>query len=392
MNCSAQGKPIDKSCNLIDDDANGLIDDVTGWDFVGYYPSVQAGKTNPNGSSTTHGTKVAGIAAATGGNAKGIAGVNWDTKILPIQAISDNGYGDTLTVSRAIRYAANQGADVISLSLGTYYPDNYLRKAVAYAISKGSMVVSAAGNDGCSCMVYPARYPEVIAVGATNTSDQRAYFSSYGSTLDIVAPGLSMTSSSWSASNPTNAYSGNLAGTSFATPVVSGLLSSLKSHQPTASNAQLLGVLLSTTNSLDIPKNVARTNLLGYGLIDANSSLDRVISGLVVPQVNVFKPVSGGRTLGSYEPASSFSVYQCQNDQKGSTVLYKLAKKVKIRSKKFKTKIIYTISPVEVYKAQALGYKATVISNNLCINLPSDMLQAVRFLSIQKELINSTIK
>ncbi|MGH8463015.1 MAG: S8 family serine peptidase, partial [Pseudomonas sp.] len=118
LNCTDQAKPLDKSCNRLDDDGNGYVDDTTGWDFANYDNLPQAGELNPAGVGTTHGTRVAAIAAATGNNAKGIAGVDWRTKILPIQALDDDSYGDTLGVGRAIRYAAAQGADVISLSLG----------------------------------------------------------------------------------------------------------------------------------------------------------------------------------------------------------------------------------------------------------------------------------
>ena len=119
LNCTDLGIELDKSCNLIDDDSNGYIDDVTGWDFANYDANVQAGEINPDGEGTSHGTEVTGILAATGNNNKGIAGIDWSTKILPIQAIDDDSYGNTLTVARAIYYATNRGADIISLSLGT---------------------------------------------------------------------------------------------------------------------------------------------------------------------------------------------------------------------------------------------------------------------------------
>ena len=129
QNCTERSIPIDKSCNLIDDDNNGFIDDVKGWDFVNNDSSPQAGEVSPQGASVSHGTSVAGVLAATGNNAKGIAGVDWSTKILPLQALGDDEDGTTLTVARAIYYAVGRGVDVINLSLGGDIADEYLRNA-----------------------------------------------------------------------------------------------------------------------------------------------------------------------------------------------------------------------------------------------------------------------
>ncbi|HEX5798024.1 MAG TPA: S8 family serine peptidase, partial [Candidatus Saccharimonadales bacterium] len=110
LNCSDQSVALDKSCNRIDDDGNGLVDDWRGWDFSNYDHNVQAGETNPDGEGTTHGTMTAGVLGATGDNNVGIAGVNWHAKILPIQALDDDEYGDSLTVGESIYYAVDQGA------------------------------------------------------------------------------------------------------------------------------------------------------------------------------------------------------------------------------------------------------------------------------------------
>ncbi|HSH55209.1 MAG TPA: S8 family serine peptidase, partial [Candidatus Limnocylindrales bacterium] len=229
LNCTDQGKLLDKSCNRVDDEGNGFVDDTTGWDFINYDNSVQAGELNPTGSGTTHGTLVAGVAAATGNNAKGIAGVDWGTKIMPLQALDDDSYGDTRSVGRAINYAVKQGVDVISLSLGSDSPDPYVETAVQAATAAGILVLAASGNDGCDCISYPARYSEVIAVGALNTSSLPASFSSFGAGLDILAPGTSITTSTWSNTNPTSAYASGVSGTSFATPLAAGLATRLLS-------------------------------------------------------------------------------------------------------------------------------------------------------------------
>jgi len=382
MNCSDRGLLIDKSCNLIDDDGNGLMDDHRGWDFASNYPSPQAGKSNSNGETTAHGTLVAGVAAATGNNGVGIAGVNWSTKILPLQALDDDGYGDSITVSRAIRYAADQGSDVISISLGTYAPDSFMRQAVAYAISRGSIVVAAAGNDGCDCMVYPARYEEVFAVGASNSANMRSSFSSYGPSLDVIAPGEGMRSTSWNATNQISAYNNYVSGTSFATPLVAGLLTAMRGHQPNATASQLTSALTEQVNRLTLTANVVRSDIVGFGRVDALSAILRATAPRSPSMEYSFYPISGGTQLGNYEPVSRFSVVQCAPARVGTTTVYKLTKG---------QNIAYTISQVERYKAIATGYSAAISGSSFCMDLPTDNPSNLRILSIPYEFENRAV-
>lgn len=377
-NCADQGLQLDKSCNMIDDDGNGLIDDLSGWDFVNFDRSAQAGETNPGGSGTRHGTLVAGVAAATGDNSKGIAGVDWHTKILPIQALDDDSYGDTLTVSRSIRYAADQGADVISISLGTTQPDDYLRQAIAYAIAKGSIVVAAAGNDGCQCLSYPARYDEVVAVGATGPDDVPTSFSNWGDTLDVLAPGIDITSPVWASANPISAYSSGVAGTSFSTPLVAGLLTLARSHQPQAGASQLIAALTEHTNRLTIPSNLARDAELGYGRVDGGLLLGRAKHIRLATMRYAYSPLSGGNFLGPYEQVRPFYAYSCETARPGTTPVYRLSKTATT---------FYTISEVERYQAAAQGYSVSAFGN-FCLNLPTDQPQLIRDLSIPREFEN----
>src|SRR5690606_25156978 len=110
-------------------------------------------------------------------------------------------------------------ADVISLSLGSELSDEYLQEAILDAISVGSIVVAASGNDGCDCVSYPANYEEVVAVGASNSSNNPYSFSNYGSNLDVLAPGAGFYTARWTAGNQTSGYASDIAGTSLATPV-----------------------------------------------------------------------------------------------------------------------------------------------------------------------------
>jgi subtilisin family serine protease len=374
LNCTDQGLPLDKSCNLIDDDGNGYVDDVRGWDFANYDNNVQAGEVDPNGSSTTHATEVTGVLAATGNNGKGIAGVNWATKILPLQAINDDGYGDTFTVSQAVRYAADRKVDVISLSLGTSADDPYLRQAIQYALSKGTIVVAASGNDGCDCISYPANYPEVIAVGAESSQGGPDSFSSYGSQLDLLGPGDNITSSTWSASNPTSAYVSGIAGTSFATPYVSGLLSLARSYQPTASWGELTNALLAQARHGSLTTTAPFSSTLGSGYAEADTLISRVSTVASPAMRYLLGPQSTNGTL------SSALVYQCQSGDFPSAPVYQMTKGATIR---------YTISKLEQSQLAASGWTVKQVWYS-CVGLPTDTPGIIRTINLLSEVNNSS--
>lgn len=385
LNCTAQSRALDKSCNQIDDDANGHIDDVSGWDFINNDNLAQAGELNPSGSGTQHGTMVAGVAAATGNNAKGIAGVDWGTKILPIQALDDDSYGDTLSVGRAIYYAISQNVDVISISLGSVYPDPYVQEAVQAAIAEGIVVVAASGNDGCDCMVYPANYPEVLAVGALNTLSQRASFSSYGQNLDILAPGTSVTSSTWTAINPTSAYASGLNGTSFATPMVGGLLTRMLSYQANISPLQLVAALTENTNRLTLPATTSHSSLIGFGTLDAQKATNRMNTAKNIFQEYRFYPVSKGQTLNPSAPAevaSSINAYQCEAGTVGTTPLYLLTK----AGAQF-----FSASLSEVQQSTTQGYNAQFFAY-ICLEQPQDIPQSIRSINFFQEFLNTSFQ
>lgn len=155
---------------------------VAGYDFVE--------NDNHPGDDNSHGTHVAGTVAQSTNNGLGVAGVAFESCLMPVKVLDRNGSGNYAAVADGIRWAADHGAKVINLSLGGSLPSNYLEEAVAYAYSKGVVIVAAAGNDGASAISYPAAYDNyVIAVGATRLDETRAYYSNYGLSLDLVAPG-----------------------------------------------------------------------------------------------------------------------------------------------------------------------------------------------------------
>lgn len=363
--------PGEIAANGIDDDSNGFTDDTLSWDFANNDANVQAGETNPDGTGTTHGTMVAGIAAATGNNNVGIAGVNWHSTILPIQALDDDGYGDTFTVASAVYYAADRGVDVISISLGTSQSDPYMREAVQYAISKGAVVVAASGNDGCDCIVYPANYPEVIAVGASDPNGTKATFSSYGANLDIVAPGQNMATSSWAKSNGVSAYAPNVAGTSFATPFVGGMLGLARSYQPNATWAEITGAMFEQANRSNLTAAQPRSNEIGYGFTRANTMLDRLRAPRIEVQRYSFSPLM----------ADSARSYQCQNSP-GATPFYELSGTNQLR---------YTVSDLSRENGVSQGLVARNIGY-VCMGLPTDKINVLRVINLATEIQNFYIK
>jgi hypothetical protein len=279
------GAPADKSVNNCDDDANGYVDDWRGWNFVLEDNTPQTGRDNPNGEGVRHGTQVAGLIGAAGNNATGMATLDWNTRIMPLQALDDDGYGYTSDVAAAIYYAADNGADVINLSLGTYSSDPAVKAAVDYAVARNIVVVAAAGNCGdgigSECLTvpkgkigYPAAYPDVIAVGAVTESDARASFSSYGPELDVIAPGYAVPlSTSWSPDNPTSLYSTNLYGTSFSSPLVASLSALIKSIRPHTSVDDITALINATTTKPPGMNNLYYTQKFGHGIIDAHAAL-----------------------------------------------------------------------------------------------------------------------
>jgi len=369
--------------NNIDDDGNGLVDDVRGWDFAHADNSPQAGQNTSGGAGGRHGTYVAGVAAASGNNGLGIAGVDWGTIILPIQALGEDGTGYNVDVANAIYYAAAQGADVISLSLGSSQADPLVREAIRSAIAGGSIVVAAAGNDGCDCMVYPANYPEVVAVGASASNGQPASFSSYGANLDVLAPGVNLYTTDWQSNNPTSAYAGGISGTSLATPVISGLLTRLKSFQPSATPLQLVAALTENTNRLTLGSTTSRTNQLGFGLVDAGRATLRLTTPYSPTQIHIFTPVSFGNALSQQQPAEvpagSALAYQCTDSQHGTTPVYELSKP---------NIAIFSASPSETRQAIEQGYNADFFSY-VCLSQPHDNPRSIlRNISLHKEFRN----
>jgi len=164
-----------------------------------------------------HGTHVAGIAAAQTNNGLGVAGMGYESRLLNVKVLGDTGQGYMSWVAKGIIWAADNGANVISMSLGTTSPSSAVQDAINYAWNKGVVVVAAAGNNGSSTPFYPAYYSNCISVAATDSADRLASFSNRGDWVDVAAPGVSIYSTT------RNGNYGYMSGTSMAAPHAAGL-------------------------------------------------------------------------------------------------------------------------------------------------------------------------
>lgn len=228
----------------VDDDGNGYVDDVAGWDFADAPGLPGDGDfldpdPDPDDESG-HGTHVAGIVAATSNNGTGIAGVAPGAALMVLRAgfnIGGSGYLQDDDIAAAIVYAADNGAKIINLSLGDPRYSPLLADAVRYATNRDVVVVAAAGNEGSSEVYYPARLDETIGVAAAGRAGHPAAFSNYGASIDLIAPGVAILSA-----QPGGGY-GQLSGTSMAAPHVSAVAALIRARHPEYDRLQVAGAL-----------------------------------------------------------------------------------------------------------------------------------------------------
>ncbi len=278
--------------NGIDDDNNGFIDDINGWDFINNEPDPRpkfdSGWTE---AGVSHGTMVAGIIGAEGNNSKGITGITWKTNIMPLRVLNDKGEGKISSVVRAIDYAVLNGANVINLSFVTYSYSDSLKEAISRAYRAGVIIVAAAGNDQVNVEgrntgkspIYPACMDGdngenmVIGVAATDALDQKTNFSSYGfSCIDVTAPGISFFSTITSGGNPEASdknYDGYWSGTSMAAPVVSGIAALVAQVNPNLKRDDIVNLVLGSSNNISL-LNPNYLGQLGYGRVNANRAVN----------------------------------------------------------------------------------------------------------------------
>ncbi|MGH7828336.1 MAG: S8 family peptidase [Candidatus Binatia bacterium] len=264
-----------------DDDGNGYIDDLIGWNFVD-------GGNNP-WDNVGHGTHVAGIVAAATGNGEGIAGINPRVKIMPLKILNSLGRGRATRLAEAIFYAVKHRARVINLSIGEKGISQTERLAIEYAHKQGVVVVVAAGNVGSNTADYgPAGLKNSLTVAATDVEDKRLGFSNWGQFVRIAAPGQDVLSFRAGRTDlglvlggkdykPGSAFVGpdsryfRATGTSFAAPFVAGVASLLIGKNPKLTKLQVERMLLMSADDIDSP---GWDQLTGYGRLNAKKALE----------------------------------------------------------------------------------------------------------------------
>ena len=256
---------------------------VAGWNT--YNSSTD---TSP---STFHGTAVAGVAGAVVNNATGVAGVAGGAKIMPIKITDSAGSAYYSTIASGITYAADRGVRVVNCSYGFLFKTASIQSAGAYLKSKGGLLIVPAGNNGIDENA-PAT-SAMITVSATDSTDVRASWSSYGQMVTISAPGAGI----WTTNSDGGYASGN--GTSFASPLVAGVVALMMSANPTLSSAQVESLLYSTVVDLG---SVGKDIYYGYGRVDADAAVRaaKAATGVdtQVPVATIGSPVAGSTVSG----------------------------------------------------------------------------------------------
>ena len=261
---------VDTGVNYLHNDLVNRLNTLEGYDFV----NSDSDPIDDKG----HGSHVSGIIGAETNNGTGVAGVDWNCRIIPIKAFDSDGSGDDSWIIPSIIWAVSKEADVINMSFGGPGNSSALEAAISYAATSDCVLVAAAGNENTSDFRYPAAYDNVICVAATDPYDHKASYSNYGSWVDISAPGgdngpgpnfqYHYILSTWY----TNGNYTWLAGTSMATPFVSGLAALLRAKYPAMTAEAISQKIIDYSDNID-ELNPARAGLIGKGRINAFAAL-----------------------------------------------------------------------------------------------------------------------
>jgi subtilisin family serine protease len=253
--------------NGVDDDNNGYIDDIHGWNFVDNNASLS--------DNTGHGTQVAGVIATSTNNSQGIAGMCWNCRLMIIKVVQPGGVANYSDIAAGVMYATQKGAEVINVSLGGYSDSVTLRTAVE-AASQTAVVVGGAGNDNKNSAFYPAAYGDhVLAIAGTDAADIKTSASNYGTWVDASAPAVTITTTFDGGSY------GSTDGTSMAAPFVSGLAGLLRSQHPDWSANEVQAQIIHTVQDIDVV-NPGYAGQLGHGRIDAGCAVTTTAQPLLV--------------------------------------------------------------------------------------------------------------
>jgi hypothetical protein len=259
---------------VVDTGVKGTHEDLNGRILAGY-AYLDSGSTeynieaNSDSDDYGHGTAISGTIGALTNNSAGIAGVDWQARLMPIKVFKSYGWGYgaySSDIALGIIYAADNGAKVINLSLGGEFPSNAIEDAVNYAHDRGCVIIAASGNENSS-VSYPAKYEQIIAVGSTNSSDERSSFSNFGPELDVTAPGDNILTTL------NNGDYGAVSGTSISAAYVSGFAALLWATHSSYSNSQIESLVKTKIDKVSQMNGNNFTDYYGYGRINIYSAI-----------------------------------------------------------------------------------------------------------------------
>lgn len=275
--------------NGVDDDNNGFIDDINGWNFVEGNNDVVSpvAQWADDTGAISHGTVIAGLLGAKGNNGVAGTGLNWQVKLMPLRAIDSSGSGSYANIVAAVNYAVDNGANIITMSVvGTIAEDSF-KQALYRAYNHGVLVVAVAGNNQRENRgdlgldpVYPICFDKgdvdnwILGVTSVDGTDHLSDFADYGQCVDVVAPGDNIYSTEryMPGKRELESFGGPWQGTSFAGPLVAGAAALVKSAHPDLTNKDLIKIILSSADEID-SFNPNFIGLLGYGRLDVDKAL-----------------------------------------------------------------------------------------------------------------------
>jgi len=251
---------LDTGIDYMHPDLKNRVEVDAGYNFVDNNYEIM----DDNG----HGTHISGIIAAQANNNIGLVGIvgNLDVKIIPVKILDETGYGEISNIAKGIIYAVDNGVDIINLSFGIKAKSQLIADAVNYAKSKGVFVVAAAGNDNENNDNFSPASDGAFTVAAMNYNYRKAYFSDYGNSIKVAAPGVQILST-------VPGGFGAWDGTSVAAPVVSGIVAMLKAENPQLSPSQIEDILESTATDIMYE---GRDQESGYGLVNGYNAIKKV--------------------------------------------------------------------------------------------------------------------
>jgi len=366
-----------------DDDSNGYVDDRWGWNFI----------SNSKDMTTlgTHGTMVAGIIGAEGNNTTGISGINWNVKLMPIIACNSNSCNSG-SIINAIRYAVDNGANIINLSLGGQifnYTDNF-NATIKYAFDKNVLVVIAAGNGDVeggigrnlnttkvSPVCNDGDENMVLGVGAVSESNKITSWSNFGNCVDIYAPGENIISTAVPAYSTLNGFYDTADGTSFSTPIVSGIAALIKAKYPEIKNTAIRDRIINNSDYQNGLKIINAYKAISQLFIDSEkkTNITNQVPVVVVPDnsniINKIEiPKTNSTTSTNNNTASAKSLPDVSNL---NGLLSSLGKSRNVSEEEKYDKLLK--SDATVYKIEQSDEQKTAVTNFVTYGMSSGTIQ-----------------